>query len=223
MALPNERIAAGLDARQRQRDSAAERRVPQPPMLLGPGARPVPRRSAEDLVRQSEAILETEREVKRLIARALDDMREAEARITEQWLGERNLPREMSAAIAREKVRERVDEIRAETRTLIDSIVRDCAGSAQALASQATMYHSRAQSLSLVGLGTRPARPWSRPPPRPGGRVCSPSGSSPWPRSSTPTPPFASTGPCCPRCSAWRWAGARRRSARSRRRRCWTR
>jgi hypothetical protein len=154
MALPNERIAAGLDARQRQRDSAAERRVPQPPALLGPGARPVPRLPADDLVRQSEAILGTEREVKGLIARARADMREAEARITEQWLGEKNLPREMSAAIAREKVRERLDGIRAETRTLIDSIVRDCAGSAEALASQATMYHSRAQSLSLVGLGT---------------------------------------------------------------------
>jgi hypothetical protein len=153
--LPTDRISAGLDARRHDRDSAAQRRTPQPvAALLGPGARPVPRRSGEDLVSQASAILTTERSLREMIVKAGEEMREAEVQITAQWTAEKSLPREMAQDIAREKGRERVAEIRAETRVLIDSIVRDCAGAAEALAQQQPMYHSRAQSLSLVGLGT---------------------------------------------------------------------
>jgi hypothetical protein len=66
VALPNERIAAGLAARETARASVAARRLPQPMVLVPPGGRPVPRRTSADLAEQAGKIMDTEREVSHL-------------------------------------------------------------------------------------------------------------------------------------------------------------
>src|SRR5229473_2532923 len=154
MALPNERIAAGLAARETARASVAARRVPQPIVLVPPGGRPVPRRTSADLADQAQKILDTEREVKRLIGAARVEMRVATEAIHAQWAAETAIPRDVAHPIAREKARQAVDGIRQSHKAMLEAIVRDCGASHLALVEQSPLQHSRAQALALVGLGT---------------------------------------------------------------------
>jgi hypothetical protein len=150
MALPTERIAAGLAARETARSRAA----PPPMALVPPGGRPVPRRTAADLTDQARKILETEREVKRVIAEATADMAAVTEQINARWASETAIPRATSEPVAREQARKARDEIRGAYRNMLEAIVRDCGASHLALVEQSPLQHSRAQALALVGLGT---------------------------------------------------------------------
>jgi hypothetical protein len=154
MALPSERIAAGLGAREAARSSAAARRPPQPMVLVPPGGRPVPRRTGADLADQAQRIVDTEVQVKRLIGAAKDEMRATTEAIHAQWAAETAVPRDVAQPIAREKARQAADGIRQSHKAMLEAIIRDCGASHLALVEQSPLQHSRAQALSLIGLGT---------------------------------------------------------------------
>lgn len=154
MALPNERIAAGLAQREASRASAAERRAQPDVALVPPGGRPVPRARAADLAAEVERLLETEREVKRVIREAGEAMATATRRIEAQWAAETAVPRATSEPIAREQARRARDEIRRSHRDMLEAIVRDCGSAHRSLVEQSPLNHSRAQALAVVGLGT---------------------------------------------------------------------
>jgi hypothetical protein len=151
--LPTDRISAGLDARAR---AAAPRQGPrQEVSLIPPNGRVVARRTAGDLSEQAATILDTERQVKALIASAREEMRTAARDIEARWASETAIPRDVSQPLGREKARQARDQIRAEHREMLERVIRDLAGAHDALVSQSPLHHSRMQSLSLVGIGTQ--------------------------------------------------------------------
>lgn len=151
---PTDRISAGLDARARAA-SPPRRAPPQEVSLIPPNGRVVARRTAGELSEQAAKILDTERQVKALIASAREEMARATRDIEAQWASETSIPRDVSQPIGREKARQARDRIRAEHREMLESVIRDLAGAHDALVSQSPLYHSRMQSLSLVGIGSQ--------------------------------------------------------------------